>query len=613
MVLLLAAYLASACPHAQGADAMLDAYRKASASTGHESRFMTANYAYRGQGLSGAVSRKIDLDDGRYVEETQAGPNKGALGFDGKLAWMRDLSGMTSPQDGGDKPALARNAAYRNANRWWAPEHGGATVEVIGRETLRITPRDGKPFEATFDPRTHLLKSVREDQSFGVVTSTEYSAYQRRDGHLVPTSIVTVTNDDPGSRETLSLASIDFNKALPEAAFDMPPREATNWSLPSSGRVTMPIRVINNHVVTDVRVNGQGPFPFIVDTGGHDIVTPATVKALDLVSQGDSPSFGAGDKASSNGFAHVTRIDAGGAVLHDQTVITLDFSPKDVEGIQLGGMLGVEFVERFVVRIDYGAKTMTVIDPHRFSDSERQASGVAVPFLFYDHMPQVAGVIDGRPLRLDIDTGSRSEVTLTAPFVKRANLRQAYPGGVAITDGWGVGGASHSYVVRVGSLSLGSVAVPQVIAGLSSAKVGAFADGGSDGNVGSGLLKRFAVTFDYANKTMYLSRLAHPDPDTGRFDRVGMWVNLAADGLRVMDIAPGGPAASAGVKVGDTITALGDRPVSGRSLSDVRSELKLVAIDRPYRISYSRAGRVTTVQVIPRDLIPDKAVASSTP
>jgi len=606
MIFMLAAYLGSACTHRPSADEILDAFHKASAPTA-EARSMTASYAYQGQGLVGTVSEVIDLHDGRYVEDTEAGPNKSTEGFDGRRAWMRDISGVTSPQEGGDKPLLARSAAYQNANLWWTSGRSGAVVEAVACETLRITPRDGKPFVATFDPVTNLLKSVRENQSFGLNTSTEYSAYERREGHLIPTRISIVTNDDPVSRETLKLLSVTFGDSPLDAAFSMPKTIAKGWTLPSAGRVTVPIRLINNHVVTDVRINGQGPFPFIVDTGGHDIVTPATVKKLGLISQGNSPSFGAGDKAGSNGYAHVATIDAGGAVLHDQTVITLDFSPLDVEGLQLGGMLGVEFIERFVVRINYGAKTMTLIDPRRFGTTERRESGVAVPFVFYDHMPQVPGVVDGRAMRLDIDTGSRAGVTMTSPFVRRAKLRQAYPGGVSITDGWGVGGASHSYVVRVGSLSLGSVDVSNVIAGFSSAKVGAFADSGSDGNVGSGLLKRFVATFDYSKKTLYLKRLAKPDADTGRFDRVGMWVNMSADGLRVMDIAPGGPADDAGLKVGDTISGMGGRSVVGRELSDVRNELKLVAIGEPFRISYLREDRAGTAIVAPRNLIPDVA------
>jgi predicted aspartyl protease len=606
ILMLAAASVSAACLHGPSADDLLNAFRKAAAPT-VQARSMSALYSYKGQGLTGTASVTIDLQDGRYVEAIAAGPNKEAAGFDGQLAWMRDLSDVTSPQQGGNRPELARNEAYRNANLWWMPSHGGATVQAVGCQTLRITPLEGEPFDATFDPATHLLKSVREDQSFGVFTTTEYSAYERREGHLLPTRISTLTNDDPGTKETLQLTSVSFKSDSLDSAFQMPATASGNWTLPSTGRVTVPIRLINNHIVTDVRINGRGPFPFMVDTGGHDIVTPDTVKKLCLVSQGESPSFGAGDSAGSNGYSRVATIDAGGAVLHDQTVLTLDFSPTDVEGLQLGGMLGSEFIERFVVRIDYGAKTMTFIDPSHFADSERQASGVAVPFVFYSHMPQVSGTFDGRPVRLDIDTGSRAEVTMTSPFVTRASLRESYPHGVTLTDGWGVGGPSHSYVVRVGSLSLGSAAVANVIAGFSSAKVGAFADRGSEGNVGTGLLKRFAVTFDYARRTLYLNRLANPDADTGRFDRVGMWLNMASGGLRVMDVAPGSPAAEAGLKVGDTIIQIGGHSVGERALSDVRRELKLAPVGAPLQIAYSREHRAATITVTPRNLIPDVA------
>ena len=107
------------------------------------------------------------------------------------------------------------------------------------------------------------------------------------------------------------------------------------------------------------------------------MVTPSTVKALGIASRGESPSFGAGDKAASNGYAHLDVIDAGGAVLRDQTVVTLDFSPTEVEGVQLGGILGVEFIERFVVQIDYGAKTMTLEEVLRVTQIEQHLDTLA--------------------------------------------------------------------------------------------------------------------------------------------------------------------------------------------------------------------------------------------
>jgi len=283
---------------------------------------------------------------------------------------------------------------------------------------------------------------------------------------------------------------------------------------------------------------------------------------------------------------------------------TLDFSPAPVEGFQVGGMLGVEFLERLVVQIDYGANTITLIDPRRFDASSRRAAGTGIPFEFYEHMPQVEGRFDGRPARFNIDTGSRVEVTLTSPFVQREHLKELHPTGVTVTDGWGVGGPSRSYVVRAHALALGPVVIRGPVASLSAAARGVFSDPSYDGNIGSGLLKRFAVTFDYTRRMIYLRPLARPDPDVGGFDRTGLWLNLGSGGLEAMDVAPDGPAAEAGLRKGDVLTAIDGSDVTRQSLSDVRRELKLLPTDRPVAIGYRRGGEARTAEIRPRDLVP---------
>jgi membrane-associated protease RseP (regulator of RpoE activity) len=218
-------------------------------------------------------------------------------------------------------------------------------------------------------------------------------------------------------------------------------------------------------------------------------------------------------------------------------------------------------------------------------------------------MPQVMGDFDGRPARYNIDTGSRAEVTLTAPFVSAERLREAYPDGIEMTDGWGVGGASRSYVVRAGELGLGSVATPRPIAGLSGARHGAFSDSNYEGNVGSGLLKRYVATFDYSRRTLFLKPTKRLDQDVGAFDRVGMWINLGEAGMTVMDLAAHGPAEKAGLKVGDVIVAIDGTAVLTRSLSDIRRSLKIAPMGHAIAVTYSREGASNTTQVVPCNLI----------
>jgi S1-C subfamily serine protease len=116
---------------------------------------------------------------------------------------------------------------------------------------------------------------------------------------------------------------------------------------------------------------------------------------------------------------------------------------------------------------------------------------------------------------------------------------------------------------------------------------------------------RFVVTFDYPRETVYLRRLAHPDDDTGKFDRTGMWINLAWGGMRVMDVAAGSPAAAAGIKPGDLLTEIDGRPVAARTLSDARRQLKLLAPGKPVTLVYSRAGATAEARLVPSNLIPE--------
>lgn len=559
-------------------------------------------YDYSAQGLTGSAELVYDAASGQFVWDRKLGNTTGANGFDGVTPWTRDLARYHYTQRGGDKLALAHNEAFRLANAWWRDDAGGARVEVLGCDALRVTPPRGKPFDAWFDPDSHQVTRIRESQSWNTVLETRYSDYRKADDRLAPHRVLLVTNGDESGAEVLELASVAHGKTV---TYGMPDNRRDATALPASGRASVPFRLLNNHVIVSARVDGRGPYPFLVDTGGHDILTPVTARTLGIGSEGHASGGGSGEATTINGYAQVGSIEVGGASLRDSVALTLDFSPADVEGLVLGGMLGSEFLERFVVEFDYGQGTLTFIDPARFSATDRRRAGTALTMEFYDHMPQVAGTFEGRPAVFNLDTGSRADVSITAPFADHTGLRDLYPQGITITDGWGSGGPARSQVVRAGSLTLGDVATGRPIAGLSVAKRGVMADENFDGNVGSGLLKQFVVTFDYGRNTVYLRRLPHPDEDTGKFDRTGLWINLAWGGMRVMDVAAGSPAAAAGLRIGDLLTSIDGSTVATRTLSDVRRQLKLLTPGKPISIRYSRGGSTADARLVPANLIPE--------
>jgi Aspartyl protease/PDZ domain len=407
------------------------------------------------------------------------------------------------------------------------------------------------------------------DLNTGAFVEAEQADIVRESGVLLPHEITIDNGSGEANYEHLRLTRFSMGGPRPLTAYSRPTTSPTGASIDGgAATVTLPFRLLNNHIYVDVNVNGKGPYTFIVDTGGHCLIAPQLVAELGLKTIGAAAMSGAGAKTTASGFTHVDEIALGGVRMRDQLGFAASIYDPAVEGIRVDGMIGFEMFRRFAVQIDYGRDLLIITDPTRFDPT---GAGTALPFVFYDHLPMVRGSLADLPARFDIDTGSRSEVDITGPFVTTHELRTRFSKGVSAVTGWGMGGPSRSYVTRLPSLKLGDVQVSAPVAGLSEDKGGSISDPNYEGNIGGGLLKRFVVTFDYAHQMMYLRRIAPPPVDAGRFDRSGMWIDSGPNGYVVTDVATNGPAGQAGIKVGDIITSLDGAAPRFDGLSDAAS------------------------------------------
>ncbi len=537
-------------------------------------------FDYRASGLSGTQAETIDLATGAYVENQESGDIVGGDGYDGRTPWQQDISRTYTTQRGGDRVPLAVNQAYRNANAWWRADAGGADIAYIGRETadgrtfdrLAIAPVNGRRFDAWFDADTHLLTKIAEDRQFFHVTDA-YSDYRREGDVLLPHAIVS----DPGLGEDgisrLTLTRATFGPAQASSTYAMPTVAPAGASIiGGAASATVPFRLLNNHVYVQATVNGHGPYTFIVDSGGHTLLSSRIVDEAGLKTVGRAVQSGAGDGHSTTGFVHFDELAIGDVRLRNQTGFASEIYDRSIEGVPVDGMVGYELMRRLVTTIDYGARTVTFTDPAHFTPGPDH--GDAVTFEFYDHLPSVAGSLDSLPAVFNIDTGSRSELDMTSPIVAKRDLRSRYPKGTQAVTGYGVGGPARAYVVRVPSVKLGAVEIRDVPTGLSDAKGGSFSDPNYDGNVGSALLKRFVVTFDYERQRIYLRRIVPTPPDVGTFDRSGLWINAKPGGYEIVDVARDSAGSRAGLAVGDVVTAVDGKPVVVEELSDVRRRLR---------------------------------------
>ena len=564
-------------------------------------------YAYAGQGMTGNLTSLDDLADGFWVDSFAIGPATGANGYDGAHSWAKDPSGTVTLQDGGEQLPLAINEGYRRANFLWRADRGGAAIVSDGEKTdggitydvLTVTPKGGKNFDVWFDAKTHLLSRIVEMQGLQTITST-LSDYSPVDGVEIPYKEV-VNNGDAKYDQTTTVTSAVFLPAQSQTTFSMPKVTLTDFSIAGGvTETTFPFKLINNHIYADVSIDGKGPYQFIFDTGGVNLLTPPLAKALNLKSEGQMQGNGAGAGHMDVGMTKVESLQLGGAIVKDQVFAVIPLNEMSVtEGVPMPGMVGYETFRRFVTRVDYGAGTITLIKPDAFDPRD---AGAAIPVVFDGNGIEVQATYKGVSGKFQIDTGSRASLTINGPFAAKYNLARDGKGIDAVT-GWGIGGPSRAVAMRGDALSIGPVTVNGAVVEVSTDKGGDFAAGSIAGNIGAGILKRYIVTLDYEHSRIYLKPVTIPVGDLDTFDRAGLWINDSDDGYKVVDITKGAPAEAAGLKVDDDIVAVDGKPAKSIPLYEMRRQLRDQAPGTVVTFTVKRGNGTANVPVTLRNLI----------
>jgi hypothetical protein len=565
---------------------------------------LTLEYSYSGQGLTGTNRSVEDLVSGAFVDSYDIPPQKGATGYDGAKAWEKEPSGTVTDQAGGDVIPLAITETYQDRNLWWRGDRGGAQIVSDGAKTLNgnrydvltVTPKGGAALEAWFDSKTHMLFRTVERNASQTITTT-YSNYAPVDGVMI--ARMQVIDDGSGNPQTNTLISAKFSGALPLSTYRRPAEDLHDFSIAGGAHeTTVPFHLWNNHIYADVSVNGSKPMTFLFDTGGHSILTPAAAKVLGVETKGNVTSSGGGDNVASSGEGVVKSLGVGGATITDQPVIIVEFSPPGAEGVNEQGMIGYEFFARFVTRFDYGQHTITFVDKRYF---DPKTAGTPIPMRLYHQYPEILGSYDGIPGRFGIDTGSRTPLLLNKAWAAKNGVPATGTKTVEAQTGWGVGGATRSVVFKGGTLKLGDVVIDHPLTMVSTDKGGSHTAESFPSNVGGGVLKRFAVTFDYDNSTMYLKPIKGRVEDLDAFDRSGMWINAVQEGFKVIDVTKGGPAEAVGLHTGDIITAVDGKSAASLLLPNLREKLRDDAPGTVVTLTVREAQGTRTVSIMLKD------------
>src|SRR6185369_7056231 len=160
--------------------------------------------------------------------------------------------------------------------------------------------------------------------------------------------------------------------------------------------VRVPFELANDLIVLKVRVNSSRPLQFIFDTGASiSVIDPQSAKALGLRAKGKLNLDATGGSVQSELIGPLS-LALAGVTVFKQTLATIDldaFAP--LFGYKIDGIIGHDFINNFVVEIDYASGLMNLYDPQHYKYT---GAGESIPLEIKEKTPYVRAriVLNGR-------------------------------------------------------------------------------------------------------------------------------------------------------------------------------------------------------------------------
>lgn len=357
--------------------------------------------------------------------------------------------------------------------------------------------------------------------------------------------------------------------AAPACAQAVKQKKTTKQSKPAASQSVKKIPVeipITNQIYIQARLNNSEPMWFILDTGATwTILDVDKAKELNINSEGTRTLDLGQTNTVTTTFATDASLDISSVKVPVKELAVMP--TKFRHAPQIVGLIGSDLFKRFVVEIDYQAKTITLFEPQTYKYNGR---GQVLPFELIEEIPHIVvnisrGDVNALAAKVSVDTGASATVMLNAPFVEKNKLLETTEG-TTTTKGGGLGGGNPIRRVRAKSVKIGNVTLDQPLITFSSGKGAADR---RDGIIGNGLLDRFKIIVDYQREQLVLEptdRMAVPTD----FDLFLFSISKDGKDIKIDDVIQSGNAGTAGLKPGDALLAVDGKEVGNMSLIEIK-------------------------------------------
>ena len=255
-------------------------------------------------------------------------------------------------------------------------------------------------------------------------------------------------------------------------------------------------------LLVDARVNGQGPYTFVVDTGARTcLVDPELASAVGIAVLSSEERLGAG------GPVHVG-IGSASIAVESKELSNVEVGISDelgriskAAGAEIRGAIGFNFLHHYRVTLNFARRELSLSNDDRVSED----SGTTFALAGKKPLITVPVHVNGKgPFTFVVDTGASATVVSEGLAVRLSIPLLDVPGRAV-----GAGSSDiKMHVATLDALAIGEAVVPKLPVGVVTF-LGAISDQVGrqiDGIVGFNYLQAFDCVIDYPNQKIILER-----------------------------------------------------------------------------------------------------------
>ncbi len=377
-----------------------------------------------------------------------------------------------------------------------------------------------------------------------------------------------------------SLISCGSSKSFQREKFN-----GFSFKRPNKRALVLKFQLINNLIVIPVRINDSDTLHFILDSGVQNmLITELGVGdklQVNYIKEIELSGLGAGETlmayASPNNNFNIS-----GIIGHHQDLLILKediFHLSSRFGMRIHGIMGYGIFADFVVKVNYESKTITFYNKKKYKYKPRKKD-IIIPIEIINLKPYIWAEIKQNsvvlndntsakmdtttiPTKLLIDTGGSHAIWLDVSSDKRLQIpikkKEAYLGK-------GMRGDITGHLGRSAKLNLRGIELKNITTAFpdSSSIATVKGQGKRNGSLGSEILRRFHITFDYSKNRMIL-RPNRNFKSKFNYNMAGIELSTPVPGTAIYlitNIEKDSPVSKFDVQINDQIVAINGRNVN---------------------------------------------------